>query len=95
MYGLGNIRDERLYATWHDEGKVTWLRPQDAELSEWFNIFVFHQNRGQKGGSNIYFEDLFPSFLDLVIWGHEHECKIELQGPNPCITQPGSSVREI
>jgi double-strand break repair protein MRE11 len=92
LYGLGNIRDERLYATWHDEGKVTWLRPQDAELSEWFNIFVFHQNRGQKGGSNIYFEDLFPSFLDLVIWGHEHECKIELQGPNPCITQPGSSI---
>ncbi|GJQ11504.1 hypothetical protein GpartN1_g3295.t1 [Galdieria partita] len=92
LYGLGNIRDERLYATWHDEGKVTWLRPQVSDLSNWFHMFVFHQNRGQKGGSHIAFEELFPSFLDLVVWGHEHECKIELQGSNPCITQPGSSI---
>ncbi|GJD08032.1 Double-strand break repair protein MRE11 [Galdieria sulphuraria] len=92
LYGLGNIRDERLYATWHDEGKVTWLRPQVSDLSNWFNMFVFHQNRGQKGGSNIVFEELFPSFLDLVVWGHEHECKIVLQGSKPYITQPGSSI---
>ncbi len=36
-----------------------------------------------------------PDFLDLVLWGHEHECRIkpeynELQGFY--VTQPGSSV---
>eukprot|EP00871_Galdieria_phlegrea_P004364 jgi/Galph1/4929/GphlegSOOS_G3561.1 len=92
LYGLGNIRDERLYVTWHDEGNVTWMRPQVSDLDDWFHMFVFHQNRGQKGRINMAFEELFPSFLDLVIWGHEHECKIDLDRSNPYISQPGSTV---
>ena len=30
LYGLGNIRDERLYQTWAKEKKVKWLRPVPA-----------------------------------------------------------------
>lgn len=43
---------------------------------EWFNIFVLHQNRVTRGqgAKNAIKEDYLPSFLDLVIWGHEHEC---------------------
>lgn len=43
-------------------------------------------------------EKFLPSFLDLVVWGHEHECKIEPEvvtssgGRDIRITQPGSSI---
>lgn len=40
-------------------------------------------------------EHLLPRFLDLVIWGHEHECLVEPQevaGMGFHVTQPGSSV---
>ena len=40
-------------------------------------------------------ENFLQDFLDLVIWGHEHECKIDPR-VNPemgfSVTQPGSSV---
>lgn len=43
---------------------------------DWFNIFVLHQNRVQRGqgAKNAIREDYLAPFLDLVIWGHEHEC---------------------
>ncbi len=43
---------------------------------EWYNIFVLHQNRVTRGqgAKNAIKEDYLPAFLDLVIWGHEHEC---------------------
>ena len=44
LYGLGNIRDERLFQTWKKDKKVKWLRPEQSE-KEWFNMFVLHQNR--------------------------------------------------
>ena len=48
LYGLGNIRDERLVHTWKSKKKVKWLRPaQDQE--EWFNLFTMHQNRVMHG----------------------------------------------
>jgi double-strand break repair protein MRE11 len=42
LYGVGNIRDERLYRLYSD-GKVTMLRPPDS--NDWFNLLVIHQNR--------------------------------------------------
>jgi len=38
---------------------------------------------------------MIPSFIDLVIWGHEHECRIDpeaSESSNLMISQPGSSV---
>ena len=43
LYGLGNIRDERLHRVWKKE-KVKFLRPEETP-EEWFNILVLHQNR--------------------------------------------------
>lgn len=43
LYGLGNIRDERLNRTFRQRG-VKMFRPSE-NLDEWFNIFVLHQNR--------------------------------------------------
>ncbi len=93
IYGLGNIRDERLYRTFQQK-KVRLMRPVEAK-DEWFNIFVMHQNRVAHNPKNYIHENMLDAFLDFVIWGHEHECHII---PQPStvgqfyITQPGSSV---
>ncbi|KAF5832458.1 hypothetical protein DUNSADRAFT_11625 [Dunaliella salina] len=84
LYGLGNIRDERLGRLFQTAGAVTWLQPDDAPgypRTDWFNIFTLHQNRVTHGPKtrNYVQESQFPGFLDLVIWGHEHECKPDLE----------------
>jgi len=38
---------------------------------------------------------MFDDSVDLVVWGHEHDCRIvpePVAGKNYYITQPGSSV---
>lgn len=67
------------------------LRPKEF-VDDWFNIFVLHQNRVIRGANNYIPETVLDPFLDLVIWGHEHECRIdpernETQGFH--VIQPG------
>lgn len=60
-----------------------------------FNIFVIHQNRAKHGATNYLPEQFIDDFVDLVFWGHEHECKIDPTWngvQNFYVTQPGSSV---
>ncbi|XP_015161502.1 double-strand break repair protein MRE11 isoform X2 [Solanum tuberosum] len=50
LYGLGNIRDERLNRMFQTPHAVQWMRPEAREgcqVSDWFNILVLHQNRFQ------------------------------------------------
>lgn len=58
-----------------------------------FNIFVLHQNRAMHSQNSYVPENLLPEFINLVVWGHEHECLIEPQqsklNPNVRIMQPG------
>jgi double-strand break repair protein MRE11 len=74
--------------------KVKFMRPREA-TDDWFNIMLLHQNRVAHSPKNFIPEQMLENFLDLIIWGHEHECKIV---PAPCsdrdfyITQPGSSI---
>lgn len=97
VYGIGNIKDERLYIALQNK-KVNFNRPEDHKC--WFNIFVVHQNRfrghyAQKARKNYLPENFIPSFIDLVIWGHEHECFTEAIQNSEIglhIYQPGSSV---
>lgn len=96
LFGLGNIGEERLHRKWRS-GKVKFMRPQDDGTSDsWrdcFNMFVFHQNRARHGPSNHIPVEFLDSFLDLVMWGHEHECRIQPeQYQDFAVTQPGSSV---
>jgi double-strand break repair protein MRE11 len=40
-------------------------------------------------------EEFLPDFLDMVVWGHEHECLIDPKfnpGKNFYVIQPGSSI---
>ncbi|PWW71937.1 DNA repair exonuclease [Tuber magnatum] len=93
LYGLSNIRDERLFRTFRD-GKVKFLRP-DVQQKEWFNLMCVHQNHHGHTETGYLPENFLQVFLDMVIWGHEHECLIEPK-LNPemgfHVIQPGSSV---
>ncbi|KAG0671558.1 meiotic recombination [Maudiozyma exigua] len=93
LYGLASVRDERLFRTFK-EGGVKFEVPTVRE-SEWFNLMCVHQNH--TGHTNTAFlpEQFLPEFLNMVIWGHEHECIPHLVH-NPTknfdVLQPGSSV---
>ncbi|XP_020109480.1 double-strand break repair protein MRE11 isoform X1 [Ananas comosus] len=101
LYGLGNIRDERLNRMFQTPHAVQWMRPEPQDgvpVSAWFNILVLHQNRIKTNPKNAINEHFLPRFLDFVVWGHEHECLVdpqflqEVPGMGFHITQPGSSV---
>lgn len=96
LYGLGHVREERLYTTWQVEKRVFFEVPIEVDdeccQSEYFQLFVLHQNRERRGHAKAVTRDLLPEWLDLVIWGHEHPCRIALEGSQPAITQPGSAV---
>jgi double-strand break repair protein MRE11 len=97
LYGIGNIKDERLYLALQNK-KVNFHRPEDYK--SWFNILIVHQNRFKghhtgKNKKNYLPESFIPSFFDLVIWGHEHETFTEPVYNNEVgfhVFQPGSSV---
>lgn len=98
LYTLGAMRDERLRRMFVNQ-KVRFIRPEedaDDEEDGFFNIFVIHQNRHVgRGLKNSIDESWLPDWLNLVIWGHEHECVDSFQesvGGIFRILQPGSSV---
>ncbi|CCH60613.1 hypothetical protein TBLA_0D01050 [Henningerozyma blattae CBS 6284] len=93
LYGIAAVRDERLFRTFK-EGNVKFEVPTMQE-SEWFNMICIHQNHTQHTNTAFLPEQFLPDFLDLVIWGHEHECIPNLAfNPNKNfnVLQPGSSV---
>ena len=93
LYGMSNVRDERLFRTFRD-GKVKFFQP-NTQKEDWFNIMSVHQNHHAYTETSHLPENFLPDFLDLVIWGHEHECLIDPR-TNPemnfKVMQPGSSV---
>lgn len=79
LYGLGNVRDERLARLFNSPNGVEWVRPAStefAQVEDWVNLFILHQNRipHSQGAKNTVKESHLPKFLDIVVWGHEHEC---------------------
>lgn len=95
LYGLSHIRDERLERLFRDR-KVRMLRPEE-DTDEWFNIFVCHQNRIKRPGTKHLPENVIPNYMELTIWGHEHECLIDPSNRDPCgyISQPGNRTNNI
>ena len=97
LYGLGWIRDQRLHQMMASKGNVKWIRPGSSDektpLANWFNLMLIHQNRVSHAPKNSISERHLPNWMDLVVWGHEHECLIEPQlFDGVSISQPGSSV---
>ncbi|KAI8961089.1 DNA repair exonuclease [Daldinia sp. FL1419] len=93
LYGLSNVRDERMFRTFRDHN-VKWFRP-NQQSSDWFNLLAVHQNHHAHTATGYLPENMLPEWLDLVVWGHEHECLID-PSHNPetgfHVMQPGSSV---
>ncbi|XP_076672396.1 double strand break repair nuclease mre11 [Andrena cerasifolii] len=92
IYGLSYINNQRLSRLLRDD-KVDFLRP--TEIPDCFNILVLHQNRAQHSEYGHIPENSLPKFLNLIVWGHEHECRIMpefVPHAEYFITQPGSSV---
>ncbi|PQE27827.1 hypothetical protein CJF32_00010102 [Rutstroemia sp. NJR-2017a WRK4] len=93
LYGMSNVRDERLHRTFRD-GHVKFFKP-GVQQKDWFNIMAVHQNHHAHTETSYLPEHFLPDFLDLVVWGHEHECLID-PTYNPETTfhvmQPGSSI---
>lgn len=93
MFGLGSIRDERLHRMFLNKN-VSMLRPREDQ-DDWFNLFVIHQNRYKHSATKYIPEQFLDDFLDLVLWGHEHECRIDPEWngvQNFYVCQPGSSI---
>ncbi|POS85443.1 hypothetical protein EPUL_003314, partial [Erysiphe pulchra] len=93
LYGMSNVRDERLFRTFRD-GNVKFFRP-GVQQKDWFNLMAVHQNHHARSETNYLPENFLPDFLDLVIWGHEHECLIDPRLNHETkfhVMQPGSSV---
>ncbi|PKS05602.1 hypothetical protein jhhlp_008120 [Lomentospora prolificans] len=93
MYGLGNVRDERMFRTFRDH-KVKWFRP-NVETADWFNLLTVHQNHHAHTATSYLPENVLPDWMNLIVWGHEHECEIDpKQNPETGfhVMQPGSSV---
>ncbi|KXT16584.1 hypothetical protein AC579_6301 [Pseudocercospora musae] len=93
LYGMSNVRDERLFRTFRD-GQVKFFQPS-RDTGDWFNIMSVHQNHHAYTDTNYLPERFLPGFMDLIIWGHEHECKIDPQTNSIHgfkVMQPGSSV---
>jgi double-strand break repair protein MRE11 len=70
------------------------LRPREDQ-EKWCSVFVLHQNRVDRGPKIYIAEEMLPDFLDLVIWGHEHECKITPEWNDRCqfyVCQPGRYI---
>jgi double-strand break repair protein MRE11 len=93
LYGLSNVRDERLFRTFRD-GDAKFFQPA-TQKDEWFNLMTVHQNHHAYTETGYLPENFLPEFIDLVVWGHEHECLIDPRF-NPemgfHVMQPGSSI---
>lgn len=94
LYGLSNIKEERLN-TLIRNNKLIFLT-NDEVTPQGLNVLLLHQNRSSNINKNYLNENLLPDFLDLLIWGHEHECIPDLAYnslKNFNILQPGSTVQ--
>lgn len=93
LYGLSHIHDNRLARLFRDS-KFVMDQPNE-QSGDWFNMMVLHQNRVDRGPKNYIPQEILPQFLDFVLWGHEHDCRVwpePVAGANYYISQPGSSV---
>lgn len=97
IYGLGNIKEERL-SRMLKAGAVIFEEVSSEENC--FCILVVHQNRFKGHGlgapsKNCIMDWAFPDFIDLIVWGHEHDCFLQprkTENKGYLIYQPGSTL---
>jgi double-strand break repair protein MRE11 len=71
---------------------VAIRKAPSTEEQKWFNIFVLHQNRAAHRTDEYVPESFLPKSMDLIVWGHEHECRLKPEFNEQqafYVTQPG------
>jgi double-strand break repair protein MRE11 len=96
MFGVGNVKDARMHYELRSN-RVKMFMPSGGDVADddWFNMLLIHQNRVAHGPQQSVPEGMFDDSIKLVVWGHEHDCRIwpeAVEGKPYYITQPGSSV---
>ncbi|WVQ79525.1 DNA repair protein (mre11) [Cryptococcus sp. DSM 104549] len=96
LYGVGNVKDARMHYELRSN-RVKMYMPAGGDVADdnWFNILLVHQNRVKHGPQQSVPEGMFDDSINLVIWGHEHDCRItpeSVPGKGYFISQPGSSI---
>lgn len=95
LYGIGNIRDDRFHYELRKGRIQMWKTEELGDDS--FNICLVHQNRVPHERNSSVSDQAFGDDVDLVVWGHEHDCINQacaepVTGRRYYISQPGSSV---
>ncbi|KAN0072784.1 meiotic recombination protein [Elaphomyces granulatus] len=83
LYGIGNVRDERLFA------------PSAMAMSASSALLSSRRTEPPRPLCDQLSPRSLSPRLDMVIWGHEHECLVEPQlnlETNFHVIQPGSSI---
>ena len=60
LYGMSNVRDERLFRTFRD-GKVKFFKPS-IQPNDWFNLIAVHQNHHASARLDTFQKISFPNF---------------------------------
>ena len=91
LYGMGFVPDVKLRAAF-ERGQVTFVDPPE----DTFNILVVHQNRVAHQKKKFIPDNFYPTFIHLLIRGHEHDTQMPERWPESkvdgLVYQPGSTV---
>ena len=94
LYAFGNVRDEKALAEAIKAKTWTFEPPPNPRTT--YSVLMLHQNNSAKPWTRDHSLDHrdLPDYLDLIIWGHEHEPLRPRKQTHPraMIYQPGSSV---
>ncbi|KAM0673116.1 hypothetical protein GVAV_003462 [Gurleya vavrai] len=90
IYGIGNIKDKRLYKLFMED-KIVFRRPDNYQ--EYVNILVLHQNRVKRGDCDYIPPELVDDWFDVVVYGHEHDPVMYSHNKGFTVLQCGSTIR--
>lgn len=95
IYGLGSMAEHKFLEAL-EKNDIAFERPPVEEGCRQFNLLLMHQNRPVRNSQQLAVPHMLSKicpWMDLIVWGHEHECRIDIE--MSCglkITQPGSTV---
>lgn len=109
LYGIGNVKDARMHfelrsnrvRMYMPKDKSDWFNLLLLHQNRYGMATKFQYSnslnalRVKHGPQESVPEGLFDDSINLVVWGHEHDCRIApepVAGKRYFISQPGSSI---
>ena len=90
LYGMGHVRDEYLCRMLDDnEVRMEVLDHKDQPI---VSVLALHQNRVGRGRSAYVPEAKLPPSIDIVLWGHEHDTRME---PAPSLASHSQRIIQV